>query len=282
MKEKLNNFIYTIRANQSIFFSFFLLKIYGIREIFVPDQGGWVSFKKYPSFLNLNKKILETNYGKPIIEKIENIKDSALIICSSPGYLIEITKELKEIKKVLNENNSFLIVDNSSGFIFKGDIDLMSFGYYKPINLGFGGYLRINNQELFEIWQQNKDFFESLIKIPKDFLEKFNKQLKILDKKLSIALDLNKNLKEVLSDYLSKEIEQNSLNLCLKFNNSLINKFAKNNIPFLKLPNYNRLKIKGISLEIKKMLFNEKTKDFSIKELKEHSKKVKEKIFSLF
>ena len=271
--------IFVNRANQAILFALFLLKLKGIKKVYIPDQGGWIAFKRFPKYLDFELEEIKTDLGKPLKEELEEVQNSALFLCSSPGYLVNLTKEIKEIKKILNENNSFLILDNSSCLSFGGDIDLMSFGFYKPINLGFGGLFKVNNKELLEIWKENFSFFNSLVKSPLGFEEIMENRFKELEKRVKIALEFSKKTKDIFEHYLIKEIkEENALNIALKFDTELFKKFKKWSIPILKLPNYNRLKIKAISLENKKMLFNEKTKDFSLEQLKEFSKELVEKL----
>ena len=274
--------IFVNRANQAILFSLFLLKLKGVKKVYIPDQGGWIAFKRFPRYLDFELKEIKTDLGRPLEDELIDIKNSALFLCSSPGYLINLTKEIKNIKKILNENGSFLILDNSSCLSFGGDIDLMSFGFYKPINLGFGGLFRINNKELLKIWEENYSFFNSLIKFPLGFEEVMERRFKELEERLEIALNFSKKTKEIFESYLIERLRnENTLNIALEFDFDLIKKFKEEKIPFLKLPNYNRVKIKAISLENKKMLFNEKTKDFSLNEIMERSKLLSEKLKSL-
>ncbi len=264
-------------------FSLFLLSLIGKKTIYIPDQGGWVAFRKYPQYLKFNVKKIKTHLGKPNLEDIKKIKNSAFLLCSSPGYLVRFKeKEIKEIKKILNENSSFLIMDCSSGFIFKGDVMIMSFGFYKPINLGIGGLFEVTNNELKEIFIEHFSFFNSLIKIKEDIKKECEKRLKEIDKRLNIILNFNEELKQLFKEYLLKELEkEKSLNIALVNNEKVKRILKENSIPFVKMPNYNRLHINGFSLESKKMLFNENTKDLNIKQLKEKSKEILEQLLTI-
>ncbi|HIQ50525.1 MAG TPA: hypothetical protein EYH54_00970 [Nautiliaceae bacterium] len=250
--------LFTNRANQSIFFSLFLLKEKGIKEIFIPDQGAWYAYKLIPKYLGFKIRILKTELGVPEEEELKKIKNSTLIICSSPGYLRDLSKKMWQIKEILNENNSFLINDNSSGFSFDGDIVLMSFGYWKPINLGLGGLLRINNEELLKTLKEKKldEFFKLQIKLDEKTKKKAKERLNKLESLVKEGIKIANEYKKRFKDFLIKELKnENSLNVALKYDKELIETLKKEGLPFRKMPDYIRLKIKGISLESKRISY---------------------------
>jgi hypothetical protein len=248
----------TNRANQSIFFALFLLKKYGIKTIYIPDQGGWISYKVFPKFLDLKVKILRTNKGVPEEEDLKEIKNSALILCSSPGYLRDLSKKMWQIKDLLNENNSFLINDNSSGFSFDGDIVVMSFGKWKPMNLGIGGLLEIKNEELSEFAKKEEldKFFKFQVRLDEEIKKLAEEKLKNIDELVNKGVEFANKYKKEFKDYLIKEIgKEKSLNVPLVYSEELIKELKEKNLPFRLMPDYIRLKIKGISLETKKIFY---------------------------
>jgi len=246
--------IYTNRANQSIFFAYFLLKKFGIDTIYVPDQGGWLTYEPLARFLGLKVRKLRTDLGVPLEEELKEIKNSALILCSSPGYLRDLSKLMWQIKDILNENNSFLINDNSSGFSFEGDVVLMSFGKWKPVNIGIGGLLEIKNETLLEfIKKEGLDkFFNYQVKLSSDVVKLAKKRLNNLNLIVEKGIELADSYKKRFKDYLIKEIKDKSLNVALVKNDDLINELKKENLPFRIMPDYIRLNIEGISLETKR------------------------------
>ena len=201
--------IFTNRANQSIFFALFLLKELGIKNVYIPDQGGWFTYKTIPNYLKIKIKILKTSLGIPEEEELKEIKNSALILCSSPGYLRDLSKKMWQIKEILNENNSFLINDNSSGFSFDGDIVIMSFGFWKPINIGLGGLFKVNNDSLIEFIKNKKldEFFKS--------------QTKLDEKTKKIAKERLKKINELV---------EKGVKLANDYKNKLIGKLRKHNL----------------------------------------------------
>jgi len=246
--------IYTNRANQSIFFAYFLLKKLGISTIYVPDQGGWLTYEPLAKVLGFKVKKLRTDLGIPLEEELKEIKNSALIICSSPGYLRDLSKLMWQIKEILNDNNSFLINDNSSGFSFEGDIVLMSFGKWKPINIGIGGLLEIKNEILLDfVKKENLDkFFNYQVKLDKNVIKLAKERLNNLNLIVEKGVKLANKYKRRFKDFLIKEIKDRSLNVALVKDEDLINKLKEENLPFRIMPDYIRLNIEGISLETKK------------------------------
>ena len=249
---------FTNRANQSIFFALWILKRKGFNTIYIPDQGGWITYKHFPKFLDLKIKILRTDKGIPEEEELKEIKNSALILCSSPGYLRDLSKKMWQIKELLNDNKSLLINDNSSGFSDDGDIVLMSFGKWKPINIGLGGLLEIKNEEIQDFVKKEEidKFIKFQVKLPEEVKNLAEERLKNLQKLVEQGINFANEYKKKFKDYLIKEVNEKSLNVALINDQELIKELKEQKLPFRLMPDYIRLKIKGISLETKKMFFS--------------------------
>ena len=53
----------TNSGNLAILAAFIAVKLKGITEILIPDQGGWLTYQTYPKFLDLKIVELKTDYG---------------------------------------------------------------------------------------------------------------------------------------------------------------------------------------------------------------------------
>jgi hypothetical protein len=236
-------------------------------KIMIPDQGGWSGFKKMVEFNGLESIPLPTNLGLVEIEVLVNIiekfKPEALFITSFAGYMAE--QNLKDIFKICNEMDVVLVEDASGGI---GDgrgklgngkhahVVVASTGSPKIVNIGNGGIISTNNSNRMG----SKDVLNSLKADPvtcagiaseienapvilsktmesckylKSEIMEFNKVLHFDKEGLNIAIP-NENPKK-LGYELRKSIEVHDggiITVC---------------------PNYNRVKVKAVCIEIKNL-----------------------------
>ena len=130
-------------------------------SIMIPDQGGWIGFRKMADFCGLNINYLPTDLGLiqiDILEEfIEKFNPEAIFITSFAGYMAE--QPLNDIYKVCEEMGVILVEDASGGI---GDITgslgngehahviLASTGSPKTVNVGNGGFISTNNTNILE------------------------------------------------------------------------------------------------------------------------------------
>ncbi|MCQ2737466.1 MAG: DegT/DnrJ/EryC1/StrS family aminotransferase [archaeon] len=241
--------------------------------ILIPDQGAWNGFKQIANFLNkeiitikTNQGLIEINHLEDAINNTINNKEllsnnqNALFLTSFAGYTAE--QNIKEISKFCHENN-ILLVEDASGAISDSskklangnysDIIIGSTGSPKIVNVGYGGFITTNNTNVFDksklILKTSKinNIIATGISTELDFAkENLNKTLKACDY-------LKNNLNNVIhQDKRGINVILSSEDKSLSFN--LRNKFKLDNHGMItKCPNYNRLKEKGVAIEIKNL-----------------------------
>jgi len=233
----------------------------------IPDQGGWSGFKKMVEFNGLKSVNLPTKLGlieiEVLVNLIEKFKPEALFITSFAGYIAE--QNLKEIFKVCDEMDVIMVEDASGGI---GDIRgklgngthahvvVASTGSPKTVNIGNGGIISTDNTDRMGL----KDVLNSLKADPvtcagiaseienapmilsktmesckylKSQIMEFNKVLHFAKEGLNIAIP-SENPKK-LGYELRKSIEVHDggiITVC---------------------PNYNRVKVKAVCIEIKNL-----------------------------
>ncbi|MEA3378940.1 MAG: DegT/DnrJ/EryC1/StrS family aminotransferase [Nanoarchaeota archaeon] len=245
----------TDRGNSAIFVAMAIAKKINPRSHFlIPDQGGWFSFKRYPTFFNFNTKEINTDYGIIDLDdlkgKIEN--SSALIFTSFAGYFAE--QPVKKISKICKKNDC-LVIEDASGAIgdshlCKGkysDIIIGSFGKWKPINYGYGGFISVQKPEYFD---SVKKAFSTIKVHPifyKDILPYLN------NKRLKKIMALAEKVKKELKGYEILHKDKRGLNVVVKFNPEIIEYCQKKNYPYVLCPNYIRVNEKAISIELKRL-----------------------------
>ncbi len=130
-------------------------------RILIPDQGGWTGFKNIAEFLGLEIIEVPTELGVINPEVLEDIidkyKPEALFITSFAGYITE--QPVTELFELCNTNGVILVEDASGGIgdeegkLSNGDhahVIVASTGSPKIINVGNGGFISTNDNEIFK------------------------------------------------------------------------------------------------------------------------------------
>ncbi len=252
----------TDRGNSAIFAALHIAMNANRKAFFlIPDQGGWVSYKTYPELLKMNVKEVKTNYG---VIDLEDLKEkaktgSALILSSFAGYFAE--QPMAEISKICKENKCLLIEDASSAIgddlLCNGDhsdIIVGSFGNWKPVNVGYGGFISTNSGT----YLQNASVPFSLTKVYPDSHKEILKKLTNSPKRIELFIEAAKKVKEDLSQYNILHESKRGLNVAVRYESEkekqeIIAYCEKNNFDYVECPKYERVNEDAISIEIKRI-----------------------------
>jgi hypothetical protein len=238
--------------------------------ILIPDQGGWHGFKQIAKFLSKDVVEIKTNKGlintEEIDKAITNLNESdypkgAILLTSFAGYTAE--QPIKEISKFANENDLILIEDASGGILDNekklgngkySDIIISSTGSPKIINLGYGGFISTNNQEILE----KSNLLIKTLSLNNQIAKGLINEIDNGEKFFKIAIKTCKYLKKNLENVIHKD--ERGINVILSTDNpkkiaiELKKEFKIDKSSFItRCPNYNRVKEKGIAIEIKNL-----------------------------
>ncbi len=243
----------TDRGNSAIFVAIGMAKKVNPRSnILIPDQGGWMSFKKYPSFFNYHIREVKTDYGVIDLKRLKEQMDnaSALVLTSFAGYFAE--QPIKKIAKICHDNDCLLIEDASGALgdskLSKGkysDIIIGSFGKGTSTNYGYGGFVSVDKPEYFD---KAKEVF-STIKVHPEFYKEVLPHLET--KRLKAILAKAEKVKKDLKKFDVLHRDKRGLNVVVKFNTDIIEYCIRNNYAYILCPNYMRVNEKAISIELK-------------------------------
>ena len=250
----------TSSGNNSIFVALSFIK----GDIIIPDQGGWHGFKQIAKFLGKEIVTLKTDLGlinPKNIDELDISDNSALIFTSFAGYAAD--QDIKSISRYCKNNGITTIEDASAGIgdekellgnCKNSDIVIASTGQPKIINVGSGGFIATNDENIFK---------ES------SFPLKLSKTNEIIASGIYEEINsVKENLQRTLNatDYLKKHIDntihakKRGVNLIIKDDDAKQKTWElKKQLPidksgFInKCPNYNRVKTKAISIEIKNL-----------------------------
>jgi hypothetical protein len=252
----------TSSGNNSIFIA--LCAIEG--DLIIPDQGGWHGFKQIAKFLGKNIITLKTDLGLISTEYLEELdvkENSALIYTSFAGYCAE--QDTKSISKYCKNNNITTIEDTSAGIgdsekrLGNGkyaDIIIASTGSPKIINVGSGGFITSNDEDIF----RKTSLPQKLSKTSQIVCGGICCELDNVGEKLELTVNATKHLKNNIETTL--HANKRGVNVIIPHDNAKeISWNLKKLLPIDKsgfittCPNYNRVKQKAIAVEIKNLAY---------------------------
>lgn len=245
----------TDRGNSAIFIAMHIAKKMNPRpDILIPDQGGWFSYKGYPPFFNLNVVEVKTDYGiidlKDLRKKAKTA--SAIILTSFAGYFAE--QPIRKVKTVCKKAGC-LVIEDATGAIGDSklcngkysDIIVGSFGKWKPVECGYGGWISMNSKEFFDSARESL----SITKVHPRFYKEIEKPLR--KNKLKKLLALANKVKEDLSDFEILHKDKRGINVVVKFDPKILQYCQEKSYPYVLCPNYIRVNERAISIELKRL-----------------------------
>jgi len=259
--------------------------------ILIPDQGAWHGFKQIANFLNKEIIIFKTDLGlisknsleelidtNKIIESVNN--EPAIFLTSFAAYSAE--QPIAEIANWCGKNDVLLVEDASGGITDPekklgngtySDVIVCSTSSPKVVNVGNGGFITTNRPSIFEKSKlllnicksnnvTNAGIFTEL-DFSQDNLKKTIKATAYIKNNLNNVVHRNKRGTNVIL------ASKNPKDLAKSLRNSF-NVEGKSIITLC--PNYNRIKQKGVTIEIKN-LATESLKKENLDEIIETIKK---------
>ena len=248
----------TSSANNSIFIA--LSSVTG--DVIIPDQGGWHGFKQIAKFLGKNLITVKTDDGlinTDYLDELDVNDDSALIFTSFAGYTAE--QDIKSITKYCKNNDILTIEDASAGIGDSekrlgcdSDIILASTGSPKMINVGSGGFIATDNEEIF----RTTTLPQKLSKTNEIICSGIDSEIDNVGKNLELSLNATEHVKKHIPNTLHADKRginviiphDNAKAICWELKKTLT---TDKSGMITTCPNYNRIKQKAICLEIKNL-----------------------------
>lgn len=243
------------RGNSAIFIAMHIAKNINPKpNIVIPDQGGWFSYKKFPKFLGLNIVEVKTDYGIIDLDDLKKKADnaSAFIFTSFAGYFAE--QPLKEIKEICTEAGC-LVIEDATGAIGDttlcngnySDIIVGSFGKWKPVNYGYGGWLSTNEKKFLDcagdalaLTKVHSQFYQDIL----PYLEK---------NRVEEFLALQEKVKKDLERFDIIHRNKRGINVVVRYHPDVIAYCEEKGYPYVLCPNYTRVNENAISIELKRL-----------------------------
>ena len=246
---------FTDRGNSAIFMALAIAKQGKENPILlIPDQGGWYSYKRYPKYFGYEVVEVKTDYGvidlKDLKKKVKGA--NAFIFTSLAGYFAE--QPLRKIKTICKKTGC-LVIEDASGAIGDrklcngkyADIIVGSFGKWKPVNYGYGGWISVADKKSFdgvrEIMSMSKmheRFYRDIMKFIRK--NKFKKLLK-----------LSSIVKKDLKEFEVLHPDKRGVNVVVKFDPKVIAYCQEKGFQHILCPNYIRVNTMAVSIELKRL-----------------------------
>jgi hypothetical protein len=258
IKDSINYVYFTKRCNVAILYALRSLRNLGVNTVLIPDQGGWITYQQFPERLKMLKVEFPTIDSKIDVNLLEPFlkehKNSVLIINSLSGYFA--SAPIKEIYGLCKKYGVYFINDVSGSIGSKlsdinfCDIIVGSFGRWKPVDLGSGGFIAFNNKTF--LYEELNDFEEL------DY-ELLNEKLKSLDKRLKSYYKLRDSIRSDLSDYkIIYPDDEFGINVLIKFYDEkelrrIISYCDSKELEYTNCPRYIRVGCDAVSIEVKRL-----------------------------
>ena len=228
--------------------------------ILIPEEGGWIHYKKAP--LQLGLKVMEVKCDDAKInltdlrEKINSVKPAALLYQNPGGYFAQ--QPMKEIYELCHKNKCVVIMDVSGSIgtpLCDGkyaDILVGSFGEGKLVEAKVGGFISCKDEK---IWRR----VNSAVNILADekSLKVIHHHLLHLSARIEYLQKIRQDVLQDLSEFSIPYPQDIGFVVVVKYNDEnekqkIIGYCRKNNFAYTQCPRYIRINKPAISIELKR------------------------------
>lgn len=248
-------------GDAAIFTAVYITKKINKKAFFlIPDQAGWLSYKDHPEIFNIDTQLIKTNQGIIDLDDLKkHAQEGTAFIYQNPaGYFAE--QPMKKIYDICKKAKCPVILDASGSIgtdMCNGDyadVIVCSFGRWKIINNGYGGFISAKNKTLFDEGQS----FYRMMKVHPQANKDILKKIENLKPRIDM---IQEKRKKVLADLKDMDIihsDKRGLNVVIAFKNQkekdkILKYCQDNNLEYAECPRYIRTNEQAISIEIKRL-----------------------------
>lgn len=251
----------TSRGNTAIFAALYCArKLRPGKKVLIPDQGGWLSYRKYPRMLELEPVEIGTDSG--VIDPgtlREHLKGACVVLYANPaGYFAE--QDIEGIYEACRGECTVIL--DVTGCIGDrelcdgrhADIIVGSFGRWKPVNLGYGGFVSFRDKGMHDVPREifnTTEFDESK-------LEELKRHLESLPDRTAMFRSVQAKVKKELGKYEIIHSGKRGINVVARFRDQdekreLIDYCESNKYEYTLCPRYIRVNCDAVSIELKRL-----------------------------
>jgi hypothetical protein len=241
-----NNISLEKRCNDAIKKALKIAKEKGFTRLYIPDEGGWITYKQFGQKLKFDIVEIPTKTGIIDPTTLKLTSKDVILIHSLAGY--HSIQPIKQIRDVCDKAQALFIEDccGVPHVPHYGHILVCSFGRGKPINYGQGGFFATNDESLF-----SKSEIENYIS------QELHDKIVNVQKHLDMLYSIREELRQKCNIY-SPIADQYGIILLVPFSTdeqkqNIIHIAHNSNIEYEECPRYIRTNSQAISLEIKRL-----------------------------
>ena len=247
---KHENVFLTSRGNTAIDLAVLLVG----GRVLIPTDGGWLSYQKIDGCVEVacSDAVLDL---EDLESQLKAGKFKGLLYHNPGGYFAE--QPIKEIYELCSKYNCLVILDVSGSIGTEmcdgdyADVIVGSFGRWKLIDAGAGGFISVKDKELFD-GIDLEEFNDTVV------LEQISEKIESLGNRVSFLKNKVREIKKDLSDFSIIRRNDEGLVVIVEFftqkeRESLLNYCEKNSYEWTECPRYIRINKKAISIEVKRL-----------------------------
>jgi len=196
-------------------------------KILIPDQGGWIGFKKTADFLGLKTVEAKTDWGiielDLLIDIIEKESPEAFFLTSFAGYMAE--QPVQDIYQICEDRGVILVEDasgslgDSTGQLANGrhaHVILASTGSPKVVNVGSGGFISTDDKKILD----NMKNIQKALKTDPTTCAGVSEEIKNAQQILYQTIEACQFMKNSLKEYENVlHPKKRGTNICIFLNN---------------------------------------------------------------
>jgi len=247
----------TSRGNTAIFAALYVARKLALdkKNVLIPDQGGWFTYKKYPKKLGLEVIEVKTDLGLLDPKDLADTDANCLLYENPAGYYAN-----QPIEKIYNACKCTVILDVSGSIgdpvLCNGkyaDIIVGSFGKWKVATAEYGGFVAIKDQETYDI---AKEIFNTT-EFDEAKTDDVYKALQQVPDRLKFLYDECNTIKKDLSGMNIVYPDKKGINVIVRYTteedkNKILDYCERHKYQWTQCPRYIKIMENAISIEVKR------------------------------
>jgi hypothetical protein len=230
----------------------------GEGAILIPEEGGWLSYKKIKNHIEVKCKEALINL-EDLETKLESGNIGAFLYQNPGGYFAR--QPMKEIYELCQKYGCMVIIDVSGSIGTElcigqyADMMVGSFGKWKLVEAGVGGFISCKTKKVFkQLSVKEKDINQ----LDQQTLIKIESALKKLPSRISYLEERREKIINDLKELNIVHPKDKGLVVVVKFSTKeerekIINYCKSNALEWTECPRYIRLNQPAISIEMKRL-----------------------------
>ena len=231
------------------------------KKILIPEEGGWIHYKKAPGLLGIEVTEVKCHDAKidfaDLLQKVETKKYAAFLYQNPGGYFAE--QPMKKIYDLCAKHGCTVIMDVSGSLgtaLCNGDYaDVLvgSFGKWKLVDAGSGGFISAKHKKIWDVLKNEVDVLEDEIT-----LQKIWQKLQELPERIGFLQERRNKILTDLSNFNILYPADIGFVVVIEFatvqeKEKIINYCEKKELSWTECPRYIRVNKKAISIEVKQL-----------------------------